>query len=198
MYAQEGQFGQVAKALLSQGLDFDYQEAVAAMHAKHPYSPPPNASAYTFTTAETLSALDSFHSLLAGGASGCRAAHLRRAITSDRGNALLSTMTRLINFLASGKLPLPTPLSFAGGNLFAALKKSGGHRPIAVGETIRRWTAKCVARKAIADSAEHLSPYQLRVGVKGAEAIIHAAGAIFNDNRISNEDKWVLQILLFA
>ena len=201
MYAQEGQYSQAAKALLSHGLDFTSQEAVAAMHAKHPYSPPPpplpppNASLYSFTTAETLEALNSFHSLSAAGASGCRAAHLRETIASDRGNSLLTTMTRLINFLASGKAPSSITPFLCGGNLFAALKKSGGHRPIAVGETIRRWTAKCVAKKAIGDSAIHLAPHQLGVRVKGgAEAIIHAAGAIFHDNNIADDEKWVLQI----
>ena len=201
MFAQEGHFGQAAKALLSQGLDFASQEAVDAMHAKHPHSPPPlphpppDASPYSFTSAETLNALNSFHSLSAGGPSGCRAAHIREAVASDRGNALLSTMTRLINFLTAGKMP-PTIAPFlCGGNLFAAVKKNGGHRPIAVGETIRRWTAKCVSRKATADSADHLTPHQLGVGVKGgAEAIIHAAGAIYHDNSISDEEKWVLQV----
>ena len=169
------------------------------MKAKHPPSPPPplpppDASPYTFTAAETLAALNSFHSLSAGGASGCRAAHVREAITTDRGNDLLTTMTRLINFSASGKTPSIAPF-LCGGNLFAALKKNGGHRPISVGETIRRWTAKCVARKATADTSEHLAPHQLGVGVRGgAEAIIHAAGAIFHDNSIKDEDKWVLQV----
>ena len=197
--AQE--FSQAAKALLSQGLDFDSEEAMESMRAKHPTSPPPpalpppDASPYSFNTTETLNALNSFHSLSAGGASGCRAAHFREAITSDRGNALLTTMTRLINFLAAGKTPATVSPFLCGGNLFAALKKNGGHRPIAVGETIRRWTAKCVARKATADSVDHLAPHQLGVGVKGgAEAIIHAAGAIFHDNTIKDEDKWVLQI----
>ena len=72
-------------------------------------------------------------------------------------------MTRLINFLAGGKTPSVITPFLCGGNLFAAVKKSGGYRPIAVGETIRRWTAKCVAKKAIADSAEHLTPSQLGV-----------------------------------
>ena len=111
LLAQEGQFGQAAKALLSQGLDFYSQEAIDSMRAKHPPSPPPpplpppNASPYSFTATETLAALNSFHSLSAGGASGCRAAHIRESITSERGNALLSTMTRLINYLAAGKSP---------------------------------------------------------------------------------------------
>ena len=201
LLAQEGQYGQAAKALLSQGLDFDSQEAIDSMRAKHPSSPPPpilpppDATPYSFSSAETLAALNTFHSLTAGGPSGCRAAHLREAITSERGNTLLATMTRLINFLAAGKTPPEIDPFLCGGNLFAAVKKDGGHRPIAVGETIRRWTAKCMAKKAIADTAEYLSPLQLGVRVKGgAEAIIHATSAIYNDDNISTEDKWVLQI----
>lgn len=74
-------------------------------------------------------------------------------------------------------------------------KKSGGHRPIAVGETLRRWTAKCVAKKATAYSAHHLAPHQLGVGVKGGtKAIIHAASALFLDATIKDEEKWVLQV----
>ena len=99
LLAQEGQFGQAAKALLSHGLYFDSQEAIDSMRAKHPSPPPPppDASPYSFTATETLAALNSFHSLSAGGASGCRAAHLRESVASERGNALLSTMTRQLS-----------------------------------------------------------------------------------------------------
>ena len=78
-----------------------------------------------------------------------RAAHFRDAVSSDRGNTLLATMTRVINFLAAGKAPASIAPFLCGGNLFAALKKAGGHRPIAVGETVRRWTAKCIANKSL-------------------------------------------------
>ena len=167
LLAQEGQFGKAAKALLSEGLDFDSQEAFQNMHEKHPFSPPPPhlppppATPYTFNSAEVLNALHSFHTLSAGGPSSSRPAHFREAISSDRGNALLSTMTRIINLLSSGKAPRVITPFLAGGNLFAALKKTGGHRPIAVGETLRRWVAKCVAKKAVSDSAVFLAPNQL-------------------------------------
>ena len=58
-----------------------------------------------------------------------------------------------------------------------------------------RWVAKCVAHKAISDTASYLAPLQLGVGVRGgAEAIIHSASAIFHDADIAAADKWVLQI----
>ena len=88
-------------------------------------------------------------------------------------------MTRLINTLAAGNAPADVIPYLCGGNLFAALKKTGGHRPIAVGETVRRWTAKCVAKKGTSDTAEYLAPLQVGVGVKGgAEAVIHAANSL--------------------
>ena len=201
LLAQEGQFGKAAKALVSKGLDFNSPEVLRNMTALHPPSPPPppsptpSVTPYTFTSAEVLEALHSFHSLSAGGPSASRAAHFRGAIASDRGNTLLSTMTRVINFLAAGKAPSFIAPFLCGGNLFAALKKAGGHRPIAVGETLRRWAAKCVAKKATSETASYLSPLQLGVGVKGgAEAIIHAANALFHNNDIPDDDKWTLQV----
>ena len=201
LLAQEGQYGQAAKALLSQGLDFNSQEAIQSMHAKHPQAPPPPplppppASPFSFSSAEVLNALNSFHTLSAGGPSSSRPAHFKEAISSDRGNSLLGTMTRVINYLSTGKAPSAITPFLAGGNLFAAVKKAGGHRPIAVGETLRRWVAKCVAKKAISETAEYLSPNQLGVCVKGgAESIIHATAAIYNDPAIPAPDKWILQV----
>ena len=201
LLAQEGQFGKAAKALISHGLDFDSQDAINNMRLKHPFSPPPpeqpppSATPYSFTKEEIMDALLSFHSLSAGGPSGTRAAHIREAIGSDRGGSLLTTMTTVINNLAAGKVPSEVSPFLCGANLFAALKKSGGHRPVAVGETLRRWTAKCVTKKATADCEAYLSPNQLGVGVKcGAEAIIHAASSILHDDNIPQEKKWFLQI----
>ena len=200
LFAQEGQHGKAAKALISNGLDFNSEEAIENMRIQHPHSPPPPplpprpVSPYTFSSADVLAALNSFHSLSAGGPSGARPSHFRECLASDRGNALLSTMTRLINFLAAGKAPTIVAPFLCGGNLFAALKKTGGHRPIAVGDTLRRWTAKSVARKGTADTAEFLAPLQVGVGVKGgAEAVIHAANAAFIDDGISADDKWTLR-----
>ena len=104
-------------------------------------------------------------------------------------------MTRLVNAFAAGRMPKALAPYLSGGNLFAALKKSGGHRPIAVGEFLCPLTSKCVAKKATSDTAEYLAPHQLGVGVKGGtEAAIHAANAIFNDPEVPADRKWVLQV----
>ena len=75
--AREGQYLQAAKALLSQGLNFDSGEAVENMRAKHPPPPlpPADSSPYSFKSEEVLSAISSFHSLSPGGPSR-RMSHL--------------------------------------------------------------------------------------------------------------------------
>ena len=203
--AQEGQFRQAAKALTSHGLDFDSAEALGEMQRKHPASPPASSSIplpppppYRFNSSEVHAALNSFHSATAAGPSGLRAAHLKDAFAAKNftaGHQLIDVMTDILNIVVAGKAPSAIAPYLCGENLFAANKKSGGHRPIAVGETIRRWAAKCLARKAIEDVRNHFAPHQLGVGVKGGcEALIHAANTIFNDNTIPLEEKWVLQI----
>ena len=199
--AQEGQFGQAAKTLVSDGLDFDSAESVDAMRSKHPYSPlplPPSQTPYSFTPTKVLAALNSFSSTTAAGPSGLRAAHFKDALSAKdmtAGITLINVMCSVINILSKGGAPDEIAPYLCGANLFAANKKDGGHRPIAVGETIRRWTAKCLVKKGIEDAADHLAPYQLGVGVKsGCESIIHAASSIYSNEETPVSDKWVLQI----
>ena len=60
-----------------------------------------------------------------------RPAHFKEVVTSDRGNSLLSVLTRVVKAFAAGRVPDTLAPYLAGGNLFAAVKKQGGHRPIA-------------------------------------------------------------------
>ena len=48
------------------------------------------------------------------------------------------TPARFINTLAAGKLPAVAAPYFCRANLFAAMKKAGGLRPVAVGEVLLR------------------------------------------------------------
>jgi len=60
----------------------------------------------------------------AGRASGERPALLKDADSSDRGNSLRATLTRLVNFFAAGRAAAPILPYLCGGNLFSALKKA--------------------------------------------------------------------------
>jgi hypothetical protein len=81
-------------------------------------------------------------------------------------------------------------------NLFAANKKeAGSFRPIAVGEVLRRLTAKCLAFVLAPLLAPHLKPHQLGVGTKsGCKAILHATQSLLNDTTIPSNKKWILQV----
>ena len=90
----------------------------------------------------------SFPNGSAPGPSGLRPSHLREAVgcpSPDRSNRLISSLTAFINALASGQTPLPVRPYLCGATLLASPKKSGGLRPIAVGEVLRRLTSKCLA-----------------------------------------------------
>ena len=72
-------------------------------------------------------------------------------------------------------VPLEVSPFLSGTRLHAGVKKDGEIRPIAVGNIIRRLTAKCFSY-AIADRASsYLNPCQLGVAVRvGLEAIIYS------------------------
>ena len=75
-----------------------------------------------------------------------------------------------------------------GANMFAAKKKDGGYRPIAV-------VSKCIAYAVAARAASILRPYQFGVGVRGGcEGIIHATRVLLNDNDVPAGGKWLLQV----
>ena len=70
-----------------------------------------------------------------------------------------------------------------GARLHAAAKKDGGIRPIAVGNILRRLTAKTIARRVQERAASLLAPHQLGVGVKnGCEAILHTVRKVLKSD----------------
>ena len=204
--AQEGQYTRALQALLSQGMDQVSGQAIQAMESKHPRpaSPPtlppePNGTPpLIVSSAQVRDAIFSFHPGTAPGPSGLRAEHLKEALSSRaHGQAarLLVALTRLVNLMLAGKLPTLVAPFLNGGNLFAAVKKDGGFRPIVVRDVLVRATSKC-ATKAVAARAEaYLAPLQLGVGVRGGcEATVHATRHILQDTTIHHSDKWLLQV----
>ena len=82
----------------------------------------------------------------APGPSGLRGEHLKeaRGRGEGRGASALCALTKLVNIMSAGKMPKEVAPFLCGANLFAAVKKSGGLRPVAVGGVLRRLTAKCI------------------------------------------------------
>ena len=100
-------------------------------------------------------------------------------------------LTRLVNIMAKGAVPAVVSPHLCGARLIAAHKKSGGLRPIAVGNILRRLTSKLFS-KAVAGRMENLlAPHQLGVGIRGGvEAAVHTV----REAVASNPDKWLLQV----
>lgn len=160
------------------------QETFQLLKEKHPSAPTYRASlpdsaglsALTVEESHVKRAIQTFPPGSSGGLDGLRPQHLKDLINCVASGAqLLSALTEFVNLLLSGVChPQVVPILF-GGRLIALNKKSGGIRPIAVGNTLRRLTAKCANTFATAKLAPVLSPRQIGVGVAGGcEAAVHA------------------------
>ena len=172
---------------------------------RHPSSKSPDPlSAETITEALKLSeeqirkAIHSFPGDSAGGCDLLRPQHLKDLISKSSGDSglqLLGSLTRICNKMLRGDLPKEVLPVFYGASLIAFSKPNGGVRPIAIGNTLRRLTAKAAAFSLKADIKHKLSPYQLGVSVSsGAEAIVHSGRSYCNSKLSSAEPTAFLKI----
>ena len=167
---------------------------------KHPQSvPPPLPSGpapppYTVSESVVRKGVKSFPNGSAPGPSGLRPSHLREAVrcpSPDQANQVLVALTKFVNCLASGRAPSVVTPHLCGATLLASKKQKGGHRPIAVGEVLRRLVSKCLVTLSHRQGLRLLSPLQLGVGVKGGcEAIVHATNHLMTS--LHDKDCWTL------
>ena len=112
-------------------------------------------------------------------------------LSPDRANQVLVNLTQFTNLLVAGRSPPAVRPYLCGATLLAIRKKSGGHRPIAVGKVLRRLTSKCLATASRQAALSTLVPSQLGVGVRnGCEAIIHATSQLISSN--TPNQQWTL------
>ena len=165
---QDGQYSKALKALASEGLAQPDKDVLNEMTKKHPQSPRPVLPEGPATQPPKLSesavlrGVRSFPSGSAPGPSGLRPSHLQEAVncpSPDQANKLLFSLTSFV-----GRTPPTICPHLCGATLLASIKKSGGLRPIAVGETLRHMTSKCLAASARSDALARLLPHQLGVG----------------------------------
>ena len=113
----------------------------------------------------------SFHRLSAAGPSGFRPSHLQEALKTETRDELVEHTTSLVALLTRGEALRQVAPFLAGASLTALPKKDGGVRPIAVGETLRRLSAKFLCsthtRKQLATSSSRYklawpSPWALK------------------------------------
>ena len=160
-----------------------------ALRSKHPLrteqlttpdSPLPPA--LQVTSLEVAKCVNSFPIASGAGPSRLSPDHLREALkcpTPIKAELLLDSITAFVNVLASGRVCDNIAPYFCGAYLHPLLKKDGGVRPIAVGETLRRLVSKCLNFAVRKDAESTLAPSQVGVGVRGGcEAAIHSVRSV--------------------
>ena len=192
-------------------LPFDDQ-TLSLLNSKHPSphqetcmpSPPDSdekAAAFQLSESQVSKTIQSFPGGSAGGCDLLLPQHLKDLTSKSCGEPglrLLSFITLLCNKMLRGEIPEEIAPLLYGASLIAFSKPNGGVRPIAIGCTIRRVTAKAVAFAFNNIAKSKLSPRQLGVAVPaGAEAAVHAARSFCNSN-LSSADPILLLKIDFA
>ena len=129
-----------------------------------------------------LPVLRSFPKLTGAGPSGLRIQHLLDAVEVPLQTPILHSLKAVVNILSSGRAPALISPFLAGGNLTALVKSKDSCAldicPIAVGETLRRLTAKCLCAVVKAKAAEFFQPHQFGYSCSiRAEKIAHGLRA---------------------
>ncbi|OXA58286.1 Retrovirus-related Pol polyprotein from type-2 retrotransposable element R2DM [Folsomia candida] len=169
------------------------QETLDALITKHPPHPEPTYFPNAPDKAEVLAPVDpkevliaisSFAPGSAGGLDSLRPQILKDLVISENGEPatnLLNAMLKFLDLVLRGDVPKSICPIFFGASMTALRKKTGGIRPVAVGNTWRRLISKIAVARMSSTLVEIFSPHQLGVGIKGgAEAAAHAARIYWN------------------
>jgi len=178
---REGYDRKACAALVSDGLLEASPETLLELKKLHPQSAPTPASsagllpaAPTFCTNLVAKTVNTFPEDSAPGPSGARAQHLKDALTPADKGPVLEALTPLTQLLANGCAPREVAPFLAGAGLVALPKAKGGVRPIAVGELLRRLTAKLLCAEVKDEAHSYTFPAQVGVATPlGAETAVH-------------------------
>ena len=186
------------QSLLSSGIAPNNDTTRRLLQAKHPACPPPvtpNATSEPVTLGPTfniLKILRSFPKGTSAGPSGLSVQHLLDAASIPLHTSIGDSLKGIVNLMASGKVPVPVATFLAGGRLIALNKGKEGNppdvRPIAVGETLRRLTGKCICAILRDKISSFFQPSQFGVACKaGAEKIVHSLRRCIEENWLSGD-----------
>ena len=121
------------------------------------------------------------------GPSGLRPQHLRDALVPGLADEFSRKLTDVLNILVKGDTPNGIRPWICGASLMALRKDSGDHRPVAVGETLRRLAAKVLLCSYKNTLREYLEPCQVGVGTRGGcEAVVHTCRQWIARNKQDN------------
>lgn len=171
-------------------------EVLNEMQAKHPGGSTPrvhelDVEPIVVTSGAVKKKIASFPSGSAGGPDLLRPQVLKDLLSESNGDAgkrLLDSITAFVNVVLAGSVPDSIRPFFFGANLFALTKKTGGYRPIAVGNTLRRLAAKCAGDSVASQRKEAYGDKQLGYNTRrGAEIAVHATQAYIKSSEITDQ-----------
>ena len=166
------------------------------MAAKHPHPQeydlvptlPPTAPPKSIFVDETVEALESFPVGSSGGLNGLTAQHIldKPSVGSEIRRVLLANLVEVCDIVALGTVHADARDIVYASWLIAAAKPSGGLRPIAIGNTLRRLTAKILLARVRASVSTLLSPRQLGCAARGgSEIAVHSVRTYLHGNERS-------------
>ena len=191
--SREGRFADAMRALGSQGCaSQDDPAALTEIKSRLPEHSLPvwhdDVPAPLVVDFESvLAALEAFPRGSSPCCSQLRAQHLLDAIKGTgvpEAKFCLDNLTRLASSLLSGKIDRAIAPWLSGAPLTSLHKKSGGYRPIAIGEVIRRLISQLCCASVKSHLPDVFLPYgQVGVGVRGGmEASVHTVRSFIAAN----------------
>ena len=102
------------------------------------------------------------------GPSGWRSSHLKEMLKARCKQSFLSALAAFCTRIANGSFSAECMAVITAARLVPIGKPSGGLRPIAVGDVLRRLAGKLLLHVIIAKTTEHLQPEQVGVQVPNA------------------------------
>ena len=193
-----GRYSDAVRLMSSDGVHPSTSAIVEILAEKHPQVEPFDAipSSFqhvTFSPEEVDIAINSFPRGSSGGPFGLVELFLKTIITNaEIGSLILKTLAKFCELMVSGKFPGDMAPFYGSARLIPLIKKDGGVRPMAVGETLRRLACKLALSSIKTDIPTFFHPQQLGVGTaNGAEAIVHSVAAALENLEV---DESILQI----
>ena len=166
-------------------------ETFQALKELHPPSPAPELAVPThdaplFQEQHVREALFSFSPTSAAGLFGYRPFLLQQCARSESFH-FVSTLTRAVNMLASGKAPMFLQPFLAGGVSIALAKPTRGVRPLCCGDPLRRLVAKCFCLGGKGEISQKFKGKNYGVGCPGGvEAVAHSLRDVLHRHRDSD------------
>lgn len=156
-----------------------------------PNEPDETTIAMVTTEEIVITSVFSFHNGSAAGIDGISPQHLKdltAPTNSESGKKLSASLTKLSNLMLSGKVNKDICSILYGAKLIALTKKDKGIRPIAIGSTYRRLTAKIACKDVREHVGSYLQPKQIGFSIKGGcEAAVHACRTYIKTNKGSRK-----------